>query len=49
MQNTIQMLFLSFKASPVSAVGSPSSRLAFENLQVQLPGRHILSQVVSYF
>ena len=28
MQNTILMLFLSFKAGPVSAVGSPSSRLA---------------------
>ena len=49
MQNPILMLFLSFKASLVSAVGSPSSRLAFGNSQVQLPGRHILSQVVSYF
>ena len=49
MQNPILMLFLSFKAGPVSAVGSPSSWLAFGNLQVQLPGRHILSQVVSYF
>ena len=49
MQNPILMLFLSFKAGPVSAVGSPSSRLAVGNLQVQLSGRHILSQVVSYF
>ena len=49
MQNTILMLFLSFKAGPVSAVGSLLSWLAFGNLQVQLPGRHILSQVVSYF
>ena len=48
-QNPILMLFLSFKAGPVSAVGSPSSQLAFGNSQVQLPGRHILSQVVSYF
>ena len=48
-QNPILMLFLSFKAGPVSAVGSPSSRLAFANSQVQLPGQHILSQVVSYF
>ena len=30
MQNPILMLFLSFKAGPVSAVGSPSSRLAQE-------------------
>ena len=45
----ILMLFLSFKAGPVSAVGSPSSWLAFGNSQVQLRGRHILSQVVSYF
>ena len=49
MQNPILMLFLSFKAGPVSAHGSPSSRLAFGNSQVQLPGRHFLSQVVSYF
>ena len=47
MQNPILILFLSFEAGPVSAVGSPSSRLAFGNSQVQLPGRHILSQVVS--
>ena len=43
MQNPILMLFLSFKAGPVSVVGSPSSRLAFGNSQVQLPGRHKLS------
>ena len=49
MQNSILMLFLSFKAGPVSAVGSPSSRLAFGNSQVQLPSQHILSQVVNYF
>ena len=30
MQNPILMLFLSFKAGPRSAVGNPSSRLAFE-------------------
>ena len=36
--NPILMLFLSFKASPVRAVGSPSSGLAFGNSQVQLPG-----------
>ena len=39
MQNPILMLYLSFKAGPVSAVGSPTSRLAFGNSQVQLPGR----------
>ena len=49
MQNPILMLFLSFKAGPLSTVGSPSSRLAFRNSQVQPPGPHILSQVVSYF
>ena len=49
MQNPILMLFLSFKAGPVSAVGSPSSMLAFWNSQVQLPGRHILSRVVIDF
>ena len=48
-QNPILMLFLSFKAGPVSAVGSPSSLLAFQNSQVELPGRYILSQVVSTF
>ena len=49
MQNPIMQLFLLFKAGPISAVGIPSSRLAFGYSQVQLPGRHILSQVVSYF
>ena len=49
MQNPVLMLLLSFKAGPVSAVGSLSSRLVFGNSQVQLPDRHILSQVVSYF
>ena len=48
MQNPIQMLFLSFKTGPVSAFGSLSSRLAFGNSQVQLPGQHSLSQVASY-
>ena len=48
-QNPILKLFQSFKAGPVSAVGSPSSRLAFGNSQVQLPGRHILSQVAVTF
>ena len=48
-QNPILMLFLSFKTGQVSTVGSLSSPIAFGNSQVQLPGRHILSQVVSYF
>ena len=48
-QNPMLKLFLSYQAGPVSAVGSPSSQLAFRNKQVQLPGWHILSQVVSYF
>ena len=37
------MLFLSFKAGPVSAVGSPSPRLAFGNLQVQGGGSDVVS------
>ena len=48
-QNPILMLFLSFKAGPVTAVCSSSSLLACRNSQVELPSRHILSQVVSYF
>ena len=46
MHNQILILFLSFKAGPVSAAGGPSSRLAFGNSHVKLPGLHILSQVV---
>ena len=39
MQNPILILFLSLKSCPVSPIGSPSSRLAFGNSQVQLPGQ----------